>query len=213
MLERTLSKHWLCFLLRLKVQLSIDTLSYQCKKACERSGCWNIDWGLRPGEVVRNNHKRVSCHSGCVTQKKAYTDISRRCHRDVRKEVEASLDIKDVIDQTSYFSKTIVMDITPPSIHWLDIPNSIFCSLSLTEPVRYQLSIEWQSLENNVSHSQVASVIVFLHHPSWKLRCWNGSSVSAKIKFHRSYDPWYWAENAWPWSNCMVCAQPNRIFL
>ena len=67
--------------------------------------------------MVRNNHrKRVSCHSGCVTQKKAYTDISR-CHRDVRKEVEPPLDIKDVIDQTSYFSKTIVMDITPPSIH------------------------------------------------------------------------------------------------
>ena len=26
------------------------------EKACERSGCWNIDWGLRPREVVRKNH-------------------------------------------------------------------------------------------------------------------------------------------------------------
>ena len=132
MLVRILSRRWLCFLLSWRYNLVLTQCLINAERACERSGCWNIDWGLRPGEVVRNNHqKRVSCHSGCVMQKKTHTDISRRCHWDVRKEVEAPLDIKDVIDQISYFSKTIVMDITLPSIHRLDIPNSIFCSLSL----------------------------------------------------------------------------------
>ena len=54
---------------------------------------------------------RASCHSGCVMQK--YTDASRRrCHRDV----DAPLDIKDVIHQISCFSKTIVTNITLPSV-------------------------------------------------------------------------------------------------
>ena len=38
----------------------------------------------------------------------------KMCYREVKKEVEASLDIKDVIDQTS---KTIAMNITLLSIH------------------------------------------------------------------------------------------------
>jgi len=44
-------------------------------------------------------------------------DASKRCHQDVRKVVEASLDIKDVIYLSSCFSKTIVMSIKLPSIH------------------------------------------------------------------------------------------------
>ena len=84
-------------------------------------------WAQRSGE-------KQSPKKGLMSQWLCYAKegVHRhsRCHRDVRK-VEPPLDIKDVIDQTSYFSKTIVMDITPPSIHWLDIPNSIFCSLSL----------------------------------------------------------------------------------
>jgi len=38
----------------------------------------------------------------------------KMCYREVKKEVEASLDIKDVIDQTS---KTIAMNLTLLSIH------------------------------------------------------------------------------------------------
>jgi len=50
-------------------------------------------------------------------EKKAYTDVSRRrYHRDVRREVEAPLDIKDVIHHISCFLKTIVMNITLPSV-------------------------------------------------------------------------------------------------
>ena len=52
----------------------------------------------------------------------AWADVSRGerrslkiCHLDVRK--EASLDIKDVIHQTSCFSKTIMMNITQSSVH------------------------------------------------------------------------------------------------
>jgi len=48
---------------------------------------------------------------------KAPPDASRRCHQDGRKEVEASLHIKDAINQSPCFSETIVMSITPPSIH------------------------------------------------------------------------------------------------
>ena len=104
MLVRTLSRRWLCFLLRLKVQLSIDTLSYQCRKG--------LVWG--PEKWWEKYWKSASCHSGCVMQK---SDASRRrCHWDVRKEVEAPLDIKDVIHQMSCFSKTIVMNITLPSV-------------------------------------------------------------------------------------------------
>ena len=40
------------------------------------------------------------------------------CCLDVRKAVEAS---KDVIYQTSYFSKTIMMNITPPKYPLIDI--------------------------------------------------------------------------------------------
>ena len=69
-------------------------------------------------EVQGSGEKNQKCDSGCVMQK--YTDTlrrrCRRCHRDVKKEVEAPLDIKDVIDQISCFSKTIVMNITLPSV-------------------------------------------------------------------------------------------------
>jgi len=44
------------------------------------------------------------------------TQTRGRCHRDVRKEVEAPLDIRDVIHQISCFSKTIVMNITLPCV-------------------------------------------------------------------------------------------------
>ena len=39
----------------------------------------------------------------------------KMCYLNVRKAAEASLDIKDVIYQTSYFSKTIVMNIALPN--------------------------------------------------------------------------------------------------
>ena len=52
---------------------------------------------------------------------KACAETSRRglkmYHLDVRKQVEASLHIGDVINQISCFLKTIVMNITLPSIH------------------------------------------------------------------------------------------------
>jgi len=63
-------------------------------------------------EAQGSGEKNQKCDSGCVMQK--YTDaLRRRCHRDVRKEVEAPL---DVIHQISCFSKTIVMNITLPSV-------------------------------------------------------------------------------------------------
>ena len=43
------------------------------------------------------------------------------CCPDVRNAVEASLDIKDVIGQTSYSSKTIAMNITPPRYLLIDL--------------------------------------------------------------------------------------------
>jgi len=59
--------------------------------------------------VVRKNVPHVTVAVLC----KSATDTSRRrCHRDV----EAPLDIKDVIHQISCFSKTIVMNITLPSV-------------------------------------------------------------------------------------------------
>ena len=64
-------------------------------------------------EAQGSGEKNQKCDSGCVMQK--YTDaLRRRCQRDVRKEVEAPLDIKDVIHQISCFSKIIVMKITLP---------------------------------------------------------------------------------------------------
>ena len=65
----------------------------------------------RSGEKIAHVAVAVLCAS------KAYTDASRRCHQDVRKAVEASPDIRDVIYQSSCFSKTILMSIIPPSIH------------------------------------------------------------------------------------------------
>ena len=76
------------------------------EKACERSGCWNIDWGLRPREVVRKNHWKVPHVTVAVLCKSMQT----------REEVEAPLDIKDVIHQISCFLKTIVMNITLSSV-------------------------------------------------------------------------------------------------
>jgi len=48
------------------------------------------------------------------------TQTRGRCHRDVRKEVEAPLDIKDVIHQISCFSKTIVTRFSSRPPAWLD---------------------------------------------------------------------------------------------
>ena len=50
--------------LRLKVQLSIDTLSYQCRKGLW--AVWLLKHRLRPWEVMR--WKSASCHSGCVME-------------------------------------------------------------------------------------------------------------------------------------------------
>jgi len=63
-------------------------------------------------EAQGSGEKNQKCDSGCVMQKYKHF----KCHRDVRKEVEAPLDIKDVIHQISCFSKTIVMKITLPSV-------------------------------------------------------------------------------------------------
>jgi len=60
----------------------------------------------------------------------------------------------------------------PLNIHWTNIPAGLTCN---------QLSIEWQSLENNASHTQVPSLITILHRPSWKLRGWDGLSVLAEV--------------------------------
>ena len=49
---------------------------------------------------------------------------------------------------------------------------------------RLSVTIQWQNLESNVSNSRVLSVITISHHLSWKLRCWNNSSVLPGIKFH-----------------------------
>jgi len=96
---------------------------------------------------------------------------------------EASLDIKDVIYQTSCFSKTIVTNKYP----LIDIEPISRIALSAAsdcaEPVCDQLSVEWQSMENDASHSRIPSIF---YHPSSKLRGWNGSKVSTRTNFYYS---------------------------
>jgi len=62
---------------------------------------------------MKNSHAMVAM----LCELKVYADASRRCHQDVRKKVEASLHIKDVMYQSSCFSKITVINITLPSIH------------------------------------------------------------------------------------------------
>ena len=63
--------------------------------------------------------------------------VYAECHQE---EVEASLDIKDVIYQSSCFSKTIIMSITPTGWHRTRILNSTLFSTRL---FRTCFSIEW----------------------------------------------------------------------
>jgi len=76
---------------------------------------------------------------------------------------------------------TRVMNITPPSIHWWNRYHAFYAAGDFAEPVRDRLSIEWQSLENSASLSRVPSVIIIFHHPSWKLRCWNGFQLRSSF--------------------------------
>jgi len=60
-----------------------------------------------------------------------------------------------------------------------------------------------------VSQSRVLSVVIFFHHPSWKLRCWNCSWVSTKIKFHHSsnvliHETGLTMSEVWRWWDILV---------
>jgi len=116
---------------------------------------------------------------------------------DNRMSTTTHLQFVTIEQQINYFTtKTIITrclnDLVSTQEWWtlrrypLIWPVSRITFYDFAEPVRDRLSLEWQSLENSASISRVPPVIMIFHHPSWKLRCWNGSSVSAEIKFHHS---------------------------
>jgi len=132
---------------RLEAQLCAD-------KAKKRHRLVKCDWGLRPRDVVRKKLPKKCPHI-------AWLSHANQRHRRFKE-----------IYQTSCFSKTIVMNMTPPSYPQIDmrtdISNNILCRLrNLAELC---LLIERQSLENNMRHSWVPLVIIISHYPSWMLR-------------------------------------------
>jgi len=104
--------------------------------------------------------------------------------------VDASMDFKPVIDQTSCFSQTVIINITPLRIHWLAQSwnsEQHFLQLETSWNLSSTTSIwfdEWRAL-NNVSHSRAPSIIISFHHPS---RCENGLSFLTTIRFHHDCD-------------------------
>lgn len=132
----------------------------------------------------------------------AWADKPEKCsYRDVRKAVSY---------QTSCFSKTTVMKITPHKYPLTDIEPILGIAFSeawhFSGPACYQPSIEWQCLENTASYSQVPPTIVGFPYQLWNLRCWNGSSVSIEINFHHSYNVLIHEiglriSNVWTWSD------------
>jgi len=146
-------------------------------------------------EVVRKTH--VSCHGGCVMRiegvgRRFRVKVSSGCKKSNgsftgyrRCDLSVILLLEDHSDE-HYTARYPLIDIEPRS--WI----ALFSAQGFSEPVCYQLRIEWKILENNVGHSRVSSIIIISHHPSQKLRYWNGSLVSSGIKFHHSFNLWYW---------------------
>ena len=100
---------------------------------------------------------------------------------------------KAVIDQTSCFSKTTIINITLLSIHlltWNWHPEEHFMQLEASWSLSFITSIwfdEWRGLKK-VSHSRASSIIISFYHPSWELRYENGSSLLTATKFHHGWD-------------------------
>jgi len=85
------------------------------------------------------------------------------CCPDVRNAVEASLDIKDVIGQTSYSSKTIAMNITPPRYLLIDLQPRLRIAFSeawaFAEPVCHRLSVNrksWRMIQATAEFLQLS---------------------------------------------------------
>jgi len=81
MLVRTLSRHWLYFLLLLKEQLSIDTLSYQCTK-----GLWAVGLAVETSIGVWG--------SGKWWEKVSHVTVTVLCKRHRRFKERVSLGCK-----------------------------------------------------------------------------------------------------------------------
>ena len=139
------------------------------QKAINESGCVIEGVGRR---------FKVKVSSGCKKSNGSFTGY-QRCGLSV------ILLLEDHSDE-HYTARYPLIDIEASS--WI----ALFSAQDFSEPVCYQLWIEWKILENNVGHSRVSSIIIISHHPSQKLRCWNGSLVSSGIKFHHSFNLWYW---------------------
>jgi len=154
--------------------------------------------------VVRKKVPHAAAAVLCESM--AYTDASRRCHQSLTRYQRCDLSVILLLEDHSdehYTAKYPLIDIELRS--WIAFSEASDCETCL--------SIEWQSLENNVSHSRVPSVIMILHHTLWKLGPVNGSSVSIEIMFSSQLqcsDLWYWTGDircldVWSSSDFWVC--------